>query len=63
MENIGNVTSGCPSPSLPKKNVAMAYVNSGYHKAGTQVLVNVRNKMQEMTVVKMPFVPSQYHRV
>ncbi len=58
---IGAITSGQPSPSL-KKNIAMAYVKEGHHKSGTKVLVNVRNKLQEMTVTKMPFVPARYHR-
>ena len=56
---IGEVCSGCPSPSL-KKNIAMAYVQTGFHKQGTELLVQVRGKWQEATVVKMPFVPHKY---
>lgn len=58
---VGKVTSGCPAPSL-KQNIAMAYVNNGFHKAGTELLVKVRSKMQPMSVVKMPFVSSNYYR-
>jgi aminomethyltransferase len=42
-EKIGNVTSGCPSPTL-KKNIAMGYIKDGMHKAGTEVSVVVRGK-------------------
>lgn len=61
-ELIGHVTSGCPAPSL-KKNIAMGYVKTGFHKSGTPVEIKVRNKMQKALVSKMPFVPSQYHRI
>ncbi|KAF2771691.1 glycine cleavage system T protein [Teratosphaeria nubilosa] len=56
---IGKVTSGCPSPLL-KKNIAMAYVQDGLHKAGTEVGVVVRGKKRKAVVTKMPFVPSKY---
>ncbi|MCJ1465094.1 Aminomethyltransferase, mitochondrial [Pseudocyphellaria aurata] len=56
---IGNVTSGCPSPTLGK-NIAMAYIESGNHKAGTEVGVMVRGRLRTATVVKMPFVASKY---
>ncbi|KAI8822449.1 uncharacterized protein EV422DRAFT_398827 [Fimicolochytrium jonesii] len=58
---IGTVTSGCPSPVL-KKNIAMAYVKNGHHKAGTELQVKVRNKFRRAVVEKMPFVPQQYYR-
>ncbi|KAI9136976.1 hypothetical protein BKA69DRAFT_1100957, partial [Paraphysoderma sedebokerense] len=60
-EKIGDVTSGCPSPCL-KKNIGMGYVAKGNAKAGTEIFVKVRNKMQKATVTKMPFVPHRYHR-
>jgi aminomethyltransferase len=58
---IGKITSGSPSPSL-KKNIAMGYIKSGYHKVGTQVEVVVRGKRRGATVTKMPFVPPRYWR-
>ena len=58
-EKIGNVTSGCPSPTLGK-NIAMAYIKDGFHKAGTDVEVMVRGKKRKAKVAKMPFVPSKY---
>ncbi|KAF0515737.1 glycine cleavage system T protein [Gigaspora margarita] len=60
-ELIGKVTSGGPSPTL-NKNIAMGYVKSGFHKSGTLLKVKVRNKLQDAKIVKMPFVPSKYHK-
>ncbi|KAI8968891.1 putative aminomethyl transferase [Mycotypha africana] len=60
-EVIGAVTSGCPSPVL-KKNIAMAYVKNGFHKKGTELTVEVRNKAQKAVVTKMPFVETNYHK-
>lgn len=58
-EVIGKITSGCPSPTLGK-NIAMGYVKTGSHKAGTEVVVVVRGKKRKAEVVKMPFVKSRY---
>lgn len=60
-EVIGKVTSGCPSPCL-KKNIAMGYVKSGFHKSGTELSVKVRNKIQNAVITKMPFVEAKYHK-
>jgi aminomethyltransferase len=59
--NIGQVTSGCPSPTL-KKNIAMGYVKDGMQKADTEVQVVVRGKKRKAVVTKMPFVPSKFYR-
>jgi len=56
---LGRVTSGCPSPTMGK-NIAMGYVLDGFHKAGTEVDVVVRNRARKAVVTKMPFVPSRY---
>ena len=56
---VGKVTSGCPSPTLGK-NIAMAYINTPFHKAGTKLEVLVRGKRRGAEVVKMPFVKSRY---
>lgn len=58
---IGKVTSGCPSPTLGG-NIAMGYIQTGYHKPGMQVGVKVRNRIGEAQVTKMPFVPTQYYK-
>ncbi|KAI0693374.1 glycine cleavage system T protein [Cerioporus squamosus] len=58
---IGTVTSGIPSPTLGK-NIAMAYVQNGWHKKGTEVAVDVRNKLRKAVLTPMPFVPTRYYR-
>ncbi|KAF1956318.1 glycine cleavage system T protein [Byssothecium circinans] len=60
-EKIGNITSGCPSPTA-KKNIAMGYIKDGMHKAGTEVQVVVRGRKRKAVVAKMPFVPSKYYK-
>ncbi|XP_041983006.1 aminomethyltransferase, mitochondrial [Aricia agestis] len=57
---IGNVTSGCPSPSLGG-NVAMGYVLEHLKKPGTPLAVNIRGKDIPCVVSKMPFVPAKYY--
>ena len=58
-EQIGIVTSGCPSPTL-KKNIAMACILSPFSKPQTDVQLNIRNKTISANVVSMPFVPTNY---
>ncbi|CAG4959845.1 unnamed protein product [Colias eurytheme] len=59
-EVVGNITSGCPSPSLGG-NVGMGYILESFKKVGTELKVNVRNKDISCAVAKMPFVPSKYY--
>lgn len=59
---IGRVTSGTYSPSL-KKPIAMGYVETPSAKAGTDVLLEIRGKMQKAEVTKMPFVTPRYYKV
>ncbi|KAI1415947.1 glycine cleavage system T protein [Hypoxylon sp. FL1857] len=58
-KEVGEVTSGCPSPTLGK-NIAMGYIKDGLHKVGTEVDVLVRGKPRKAVVTKMPFVPTKY---
>jgi aminomethyltransferase len=53
-ENIGFVTSGTQSPSL-NKPIALAMVNKGYFKLGTEVFLELNNKLRKATIVKTPF--------
>ncbi|KAM4652383.1 aminomethyltransferase, mitochondrial [Discoglossus pictus] len=57
---IGEVTSGCPSPCL-RYNVAMGYVEPEYMKASTALRLEVRKKLVDGVVSKMPFVPTRYY--
>lgn len=59
---IGEITSGTFSPCL-KKPIAMGYVSTANAKAGTEVMLKIRNKMQKAKIEKMPFVQSRYYRV
>lgn len=52
---IGRVTSGTMSPIL-NKGIGMGYVNKAYSAIGTEVYLNVRNKMLKAKIVKMPFI-------
>lgn len=58
---IGEVTSGGYSPCL-KKNIAMGYVETGNHKAGTPIQVVVRGRTSAGAITKMPFVPTTYYK-
>ena len=51
---IGYVTSGSPAPFL-KKNIALAYVPSGFAALGTAVQVEVRGQGVEAQVMPTPF--------
>ncbi|XP_057297234.1 aminomethyltransferase, mitochondrial-like [Hydractinia symbiolongicarpus] len=57
---VGEVTSGCPSPSL-NKNIAMAYVDKELAKLGTILKLKRGKKEIECEVVKMPFLPTKYY--
>ncbi|CCH46303.1 Aminomethyltransferase [Wickerhamomyces ciferrii] len=62
-KKIGVVTSGSLSPSSSERiNIGQAYVERGYHKSGTPVLVKIRNKLRDATIAKQPFIPSNYYR-
>lgn len=52
---IGRVTSGTMSPVL-NKGIGMGYLNKAYAAIGTEVYLNVRNKLLKAKIVKLPFV-------
>lgn len=60
-QKIGEVTSGCPSPSLGV-NIAMGYVKEEFKKPGTKVDLKIRDKSYSAEISKMPFVPSNYYQ-
>ncbi len=53
---IGVVTSGTQAPSLGKA-IAMGYVAKEHAIEGTEVFIEVRDKLLKAMVVKMPFLP------
>ncbi|XP_016993398.2 aminomethyltransferase, mitochondrial [Drosophila takahashii] len=59
-QQVGQVTSGCPSPSAGR-NIAMGYVTENLKAPGTKVEFKVRDKFYEAEVAKMPFVKANYY--
>lgn len=51
---IGHVTSGTMSPSL-KKAIGLAYVPSNLAAPGSEIFIEVRDKLLRASVVKIPF--------
>ncbi|NOY37760.1 MAG: glycine cleavage system aminomethyltransferase GcvT [Chlorobi bacterium] len=51
---IGEVTSGSVSPML-KKGIGMGYLKKGFWKTGTEIFVEVRNKLLKAVIVNFPF--------
>ncbi|GJM05540.1 MAG: aminomethyltransferase [marine bacterium B5-7] len=60
-EIIGNISSGGYSPTV-EKPVAIGYVNKQYASVGTQLIVKVRNRIQQVKVVTLPFVEHRYYK-
>ena len=58
---IGVITSGGFSPSL-QAPIAMGYVSAENAKQGTSILAQLRGKMVEATIAKLPFVPHGYKK-
>jgi aminomethyltransferase len=58
---IGVLTSGSFSPIL-NAPLGMGYVAPSHAADGTAVAVEVRGKLVDATVTKMPFVPNRYYR-
>lgn len=59
---VGKVTSGGFSPSLGKA-IGMGYADKPYNKSGTSLKVQVRSRVNDIEVKKMPLVPAQYYSV
>jgi aminomethyltransferase len=57
---IGEITSGCRSITLDK-NIGMGYIDTQYSKPETPILIDIRNKKYEASIVKMPFVKTNYY--
>ena len=57
---VGQVTSGCPAPSLGT-SIAMGYVDAAYAKPEAVVYLKIREKLYPATISKMPFGPVHYY--
>ncbi|KAK6458177.1 Aminomethyl transferase [Scheffersomyces xylosifermentans] len=57
---IGYITSGSPSPTLGG-NVAQAYIDKKA-KIGSNIKIEIRGKLRDGVVAKLPFVPSKFHK-
>lgn len=51
---IGEVTSGTQSPSM-NKGIGMGYVKTEYSKIGSEIFIEIREKLLKAVVVKIPF--------
>lgn len=51
---IGEVTSGTQSAML-KNGIGMAYLNKGFWKEGSEIYIQIRNKMSKAVVTRPPF--------
>ena len=52
---VGEVTSGTHSPTL-SKGIGLAYIDSPYHKIGSTIYIEIRNKFLSAKIVKTPFI-------
>lgn len=53
-ENIGEITSGTPSPTLDK-NIAMGYIKPQYSEPGTEIEIQIRDNFAKAKIVSLPF--------
>jgi aminomethyltransferase len=51
---VGKVTSGSPAPYL-KKNIGMAYVPSEFAEVGRAIQIEIRGRLANAQIVKLPF--------
>jgi aminomethyltransferase len=58
---IGAVTSGNFSPSVDKF-IGLGYVDKPFHKAGTEIEIDIRGNRKSAVVVKPPFYKKGSHR-
>ena len=53
-EEIGEVTSGVPSPTLGK-NIGMGYIKTEFMQPGTEIEIKVRDNFVKAKIVELPF--------
>lgn len=59
-QKIGQITSGCPSPSLGF-NIGMGYVQEQFKQPGTAVQLKIRDRFYDAEITKMPFINTNYY--
>lgn len=59
-QEVGYVTSGSASPSVGG-NVGQAYIDKSV-KIGTPIKIEIRGKLRDAKVVKLPFIEPKYHK-
>ena len=60
-KEVGETTSGGPSPSL-KKSIGMAYIDQSASAEDTQLFAQQRDRKISIALKKMPFFPSRYYK-
>ncbi|HIF52265.1 MAG TPA: glycine cleavage system aminomethyltransferase GcvT [Thiotrichaceae bacterium] len=60
-ETVGNLSSGGFSPSI-EKPIAIGYIDKEYAGIGTKLIVKVRDRIQKVHVIAMPFITHQYYK-
>jgi aminomethyltransferase len=53
-EVVGEVTSGCHSPTLGYP-IAMGYINKPFNKEGTKLEIRIRDKIIDGKIIRLPF--------
>ncbi len=53
-EKLGEVTSGCHSPTLGSP-IAMGYIKKPFIKEETKIEINIRNKILDGKIIRLPF--------
>lgn len=61
-EIVGTITSGGFGPSVGRP-IAMAYISKQYTTPGTELIVKVRDRTQNVKVVTLPFVEHRQYRM
>jgi aminomethyltransferase len=54
-KKIGRVTSGTMSPIL-KQGIGMGYVTTGFSEPGSEIFIEIREKLLKAKIIKLPFV-------
>jgi len=60
-EEVGEVTSGTPSPTL-EKNIGMGYIDYDLSAQNIEIDIKVRDRFVKAKIVKMPFYKPRYKR-